>query len=690
MSESAEPRKRWGLPALAFLLTVSLVFGPLPSAMSLAGAVDHPARYSACVAAATEPAGFRDMVGNFAEGAANCLAHYGITYGTESGMFSPRDVIPRWQMALFLQRAARPAGIVLPRAKDQGFTDLGSFASHIQAGINQMAALGIMPGITGTTYGPAEPVTRQGMALLLAKFLEVAPTGPGGTGISSVRPDDDQFKDLDEVTFSTTQAIAKLYELGVTSGVTADTFNPDGWVTRAQMAVFITRMLAHTNARPAGLAVQFAGEVVVRDTTFEVSVTLRSTSHQPIANRAVDVFTAEDPKDAFDKKGSCTTDATAAIGAGECAIDRADPTTDTGGNLLADVEVGDVEALRIWVWSGKQGELFNANTSRFATLDVITRGVPSALLVRDDLPSSAVKAAMGEAVTFTFQLVDDKGDPVSEGGVPFVVVTQEIRDGGRRVESTTLNKTTGPDGSAQATFLSADPSDELGDMASLDLDVRPGGDLDVLDKTTIGIVKDDGKGNDPTLVWTDERAEPSTLRLMVVQEYIVASSAGNGAAATVQATLSDQYGRPAVGEDVVFSSNDSLGVPNGVRRTTDSQGLARLNYQRDSDKGLIERITGSYKRLASTARQYWVTRNSGAVSGSGTVRVVDTDENTVIVVSGSEILLVEYDDRDQFYIGSKAVNYTNFEDNLSTQDILAYRITDTLPRTVNLFTLTNR
>ena len=35
--------------------------------------------YSACIAAATEDAGFTDMDGSFAENAANCLAHYGIT-----------------------------------------------------------------------------------------------------------------------------------------------------------------------------------------------------------------------------------------------------------------------------------------------------------------------------------------------------------------------------------------------------------------------------------------------------------------------------------------------------------------------------------------------------------------------------------------------------------------------------------
>ncbi len=194
----AAPHKRWALQ-LALLVAGSLLLGTFPPALGVDGVVDHRARYSACVGVATASAGFVDMAGSFAEEAANCLAHYGITYGTEPGVFSPSDIISRWQMALFLQRAAGPAGIVIPKASDQGFTDLGSFAAHIRSGINQMAALGIMPGISGTTYGPTEPVTRQEMASLLARFLMAGPTGPGGVDISKVTPDDSNFTDLGPV-----------------------------------------------------------------------------------------------------------------------------------------------------------------------------------------------------------------------------------------------------------------------------------------------------------------------------------------------------------------------------------------------------------------------------------------------------------------------------------------------------------
>ena len=469
------------------------------------------------------------MVGNFAEEAANCLAHYRITYGKAPGRFSPRDIVPRWQMALFLQRAAVPAGIVLPRPTDQGFTDLGSFAAYIQAGINQMASIGIMPGTTGTTYAPSEPVTREEMALLLARFLESAPTGPGGTDIGNVRPDDSNFKDVGQVSFTANRAIRRLYEMGVTEGTTATTFSPDGWVTRGQMAVFITRMLAHTNARPVGLSAQLSDDLVFRDSNIELSISLRDPSHHPIPNRSVDVFAAENPARVFSEMGTCTVDAFSASGAVECVIDTQDPTSNSSGNLTAGVEIGDTENLRVWIWSGNRNDAFNEDTTQHVTVDIATLASPTALMVTDSLPSSAVKVSFGEAVTFTFQVVDNDGLPVPREGVRFVLEVQESRASGAQLERTTLTKTTGPDGSARQTFLHVDPSEETGDIAFLDLDVQSSAGLEVRDGTAVGIVDDDGSADDASLEWSDERAEPTSLMLSVVREYIVASSAGSGA-----------------------------------------------------------------------------------------------------------------------------------------------------------------
>ena len=180
-------RRRWWIPPAVLALSGSLLLVSAVPVTGVDGVPDHPARFSACVGPALESAGFRDMEGSSAEDAANCLAHYKITLGTSAGVFSPGRVVPRRQMALFLVRATYPAGIVLPKAIDQGFTDLDVGAGTRDA-INQLAALGIMKGTSSSTFDPHAPVTRQQMAVLLARFLSVAPTGPGGTDIDAVEP----------------------------------------------------------------------------------------------------------------------------------------------------------------------------------------------------------------------------------------------------------------------------------------------------------------------------------------------------------------------------------------------------------------------------------------------------------------------------------------------------------------------
>ena len=684
----ARSPSRWIIPTLVALLGSVLLGPPVPVA-AVDGVADHPAAFSACMGPATDPAGFRDMKGSFAEAAADCLAYYGITKGTSVGIFSPNDVVPRWQMALFLVRAAGPAGIVVPRASDQGFTDLEQLGPHTKEAINQLAALRIMQGTSATTFAPLADVTRQQMALLLSRFLKAAPTGPGGSDIGSIRPDDDVFRDLRPVAVTTYRAIRALYELGVTSGTSATTFSPDSAVSRAQMAVFIARMLAHANARPTGLTVQIADTEVFKNSDIRLAISLRDSNQRPFPDRHVDIFVATDPSKAFDQNGNCTEHVSPAVTGDSCTIDTSDTTTDDLGNLLVDVEVGNVKSLRIWAWTDGRGKLFDEDSAEPAVLDIVARSGASALEVADDLPPTAKKVQMGDSVTFAFRMIDDDGDPVARSGVSFTVQVQESRDNGRSFERTTITKETGPDGGTQLTFRFTDPSSDPGDIAKLDLDIRNSGGFKVKDETTIGMVGDDRNSDDPFLDWADERAKPTTLRLTLTKEYRIASSDGAGAAATVRADLTDQYGGPVARENIVFTSNDRDGVPSGVRRLTNRQGVASLNYLRDSSGRGIETITARFDRLSTTARQYWIAPFSGSANGSGSIRILDTDDNTIVVASGNDAFLIEYDDNDQYTVDTDPVRLAVFEENLTVGDTLEYDIVDPDEETVNSFTLTN-
>ena len=107
----ARQRSRLAVLAVLALVGSLLAVSAVPAAAAGDKEPTYPATYSACVGAAAEDAGLTDMDGHSFEAAANCLAHYNITKGTSEGVFSPSASVTRLQMALFLARAAGPAGI---------------------------------------------------------------------------------------------------------------------------------------------------------------------------------------------------------------------------------------------------------------------------------------------------------------------------------------------------------------------------------------------------------------------------------------------------------------------------------------------------------------------------------------------------------------------------------------------------
>ena len=667
-------RREWRVPLAVLALSASVLLVPAAPVLGVDGVPDHPARLSACVGPALEPAGFRDTEGSFAEAAANCLAHYGITFGTSPRMFSPGQSVTRVQMALFLKRAARPAGIELPEASDQGFTDL-DFGS---AAVNQLAELGIIEGTSSTTFDPHGPVTRSKMALWLARFLSAAPTGPGGADIDEVEPDDDHFTDLSSVDFKTRTAVRKIYEMGVTSGTSAFTFSPAEEVTRGQMAVFISRMLAHTHARPAGLIIQAAEPAISGDSDVTVSISYRDGNRRPLAGRLVDVFVSTNPEEAFDDSGRCTGHVSS-IGHGRaCVVDSSDSMTNSSGYVRVDLDVAeDAGALRLWAWQGVNGDSYDNSTGAVAFLDVRTLGIPTVLEVSDDMRPTARKLRFGDTVTFSFRLVDANGDPVAKPGVKFSVGVEQSRNG-RTSGPDTISKETGPDGSVEMEFRHADPNPEpedMGDIARLDLDIVDSGTLEVRDRTTLGMLTDDGNSEDRLLDWSDEEGVITSLALSVPEEYVVATSEGTGAVNTVRAHLTDQYGSgTAGGEAITFTSSDPNVAPNNVERTTNAGGVATLFYRRFSDSGGTELITARFGNLAATARVYWAGRIPSATSGSGEVIVVDPGNNRAVVLAGDDVWLVEYNLADRFEIGGEHVRMFAFQAALTVGDTLAFEI----------------
>ena len=433
----ARQRSRLAVLAVLALVGSLLAISAVPAVAAPDEKASAKAEFSACVAAATEDAGFTDMDGNFAHDEANCLAHYAITTGTSEGVFSPNDTISRRQMALFLARAAGPVGIDLGDSEDQGFSDIAGESDAIQNAINQVAGADIMEG-SGSLFNPTGGVSRQDMAIFLDAFLTEAGIELDKKAPIPYNVDEDDidtpFNDLGRVTFAAYGAINRLYELGVANGTgDGSTFSPNALLSRAQMAVFITRALAHTDARPAGLSIQVAPRTAYDDETPTLQAALRDADHEPIPDALIEVFSAQSHVDAFDDEGECVADlsdeALGSIGAIRCEIDAADEATEPDGNVLLDIDaeefcLGDTT---LWVWTGDIGDEFNLDETEFASTPVHVDRAPKDVAVESDKAANAEFLRYGDTATFEVQVVNKIGDPVAVEGLVLKINVDQSR-----------------------------------------------------------------------------------------------------------------------------------------------------------------------------------------------------------------------------------------------------------------------
>ena len=131
--------------------------------------------------------------------------------------------------------ACPPTGII-PAA---GFSDVTSTA------VNCIKYYGITKGTTATTYSPYDKVTRWQMALFLTRLgAKAGITLPDGAAQG--------FSDISGYSAEIQTAVNQIKQLGITTGKTATTYDPASFVTREEMALFLSRLLKAATVGPGG------------------------------------------------------------------------------------------------------------------------------------------------------------------------------------------------------------------------------------------------------------------------------------------------------------------------------------------------------------------------------------------------------------------------------------------------------
>jgi hypothetical protein len=118
-----------------------------------------------------------------------------------------------------------------------GFTDITNHDVTTQRAIDCLAVHNITKGTSPTTFNPSGTVPRWQMALFLVRQA-------AAHGMTIPAPVDQGFTDLGGLSVEARDAVNQLAQLGITLGTSATTFSPNDDVTRWQMALFITRLLA--------------------------------------------------------------------------------------------------------------------------------------------------------------------------------------------------------------------------------------------------------------------------------------------------------------------------------------------------------------------------------------------------------------------------------------------------------------
>ncbi|WP_341279248.1 S-layer homology domain-containing protein [Paenibacillus sp. FSL H8-0537] len=180
---------------------------------------------------------FVDMQEHWAKAEVEQLAARFIVIGISDERFAPNDSITRAEFASLLVRSM---GVSLEHdSAYQGFTDIASTAWYASA-VEAAVRAGLVQGLTSERFGPNEQISREQMAVMLARALTIVSkdrTEPVDSGTEVAFTDQDQISPWAEA------AVAETAKAGIITGMAGQTFAPKDFATRAQAAVMLNRFL---------------------------------------------------------------------------------------------------------------------------------------------------------------------------------------------------------------------------------------------------------------------------------------------------------------------------------------------------------------------------------------------------------------------------------------------------------------
>ncbi|WP_281217399.1 S-layer homology domain-containing protein [Lysinibacillus capsici] len=164
------------------------------------------------------------------------VIHLPYIQGYPDDTFRPNAPVTRAQMASMFARQL--TGNAIPQAKAT-YTD--TFQHDAKDAIEFAKEKGLFKGVTATNFNPNGLITRAQMAKVAARWIEQQCEERPEADFCSPTSQSAVFKDV-SVHHWAGQAIDTVNAAEIMTGITADTFNPDGLLTRAQAVKVLNRL----------------------------------------------------------------------------------------------------------------------------------------------------------------------------------------------------------------------------------------------------------------------------------------------------------------------------------------------------------------------------------------------------------------------------------------------------------------
>lgn len=185
---------------------------------------------------------FTDIKGHWAEDHINDAWQKGLVSGLNPYQFAPDRQITRAEFAaLILQANGQQYG----QYTTSQFYDVPTNAWYNNV-VNKSVELGIMAGYSSTQFGPQDPITREQMAVIISRTLQLQ-----NSGSKLIDNETDlvlaAFADQSSISAWAREGVALALVNEIVTGRTAAQFAPASSATRAEAAVMILKMHSMLN-----------------------------------------------------------------------------------------------------------------------------------------------------------------------------------------------------------------------------------------------------------------------------------------------------------------------------------------------------------------------------------------------------------------------------------------------------------